>query len=213
MTRREEAKAFNRARIRSAAEDIIRKQGIEALTMRHLAEEAGVSLRTPYNLFGSKTDVLVALLEDAEFDPMQLASEAGDALATAMLLTALDKIEAFFERDEAFYRDIYGAIMASDHQDARTAGVERVIASGRMMAAHALANGELTPDTDASELGRYLALDLLAMLGMWGGGFFSNRACMALVRRSWCGVLLNHCTETARPPLQQAYHQTLSRGE
>ena len=32
---------------------------------RRLAEQAGVSLRTPYNLIGSKTDVLIALLEEA----------------------------------------------------------------------------------------------------------------------------------------------------
>ncbi|MEO1045921.1 MAG: TetR/AcrR family transcriptional regulator [Pseudomonadota bacterium] len=213
MTRREEAKAFNRARITAAAEDIIRKDGMEALSMRRLAEQAGVSLRTPYNLFGSKTDVLLALIEGAEFDPMQLMAGEADQLVTIMLLAAIDRIESFFARDEVFYRDIYGAIMTSDHQEVRIDGVERVVATGQMMVGYALANGELTPETDAPQLGRHLALQLLALLGMWGAGFFSNHECMAQVRRGWCAVLLNHCTDKAKPLLQQAYDTALSGGE
>ena len=58
MAQREKAKEEKRARIREAAARIIRSEGIGKLTMRRLAEEAGVSLRTPYNLIGSKTDVL-----------------------------------------------------------------------------------------------------------------------------------------------------------
>ncbi len=65
MSRREEAKAENRDRILTAAAKIIRQEGFERLTMRHLAESADVSLRTPYNLIGSKTQILLGLLEGA----------------------------------------------------------------------------------------------------------------------------------------------------
>ena len=97
MSRREEAKEFNRARIRAAAEEIIRAEGMEKLTMRRLAEQADVSLRTPYNLFGSKTDVLISLMEEAEFELSPLG--AGDEKLTIIeqLLGSLDRIEAFFE--------------------------------------------------------------------------------------------------------------------
>ena len=55
MSLHEQNKQRNRDRILTAADEIIRKDGLEALSMRHLADYAGVSLRTPYNLFGSKT--------------------------------------------------------------------------------------------------------------------------------------------------------------
>lgn len=205
MSRREEAKTFNRARICAAAEAIIRGEGMDKLTMRRLAEVAGVSLRTPYNLFGSKTDVLIALLDEAgfEFAP----HDAGDshAGAIARLLSGLGRIEAFFASDEEYYRGIYAAIMTSDHPQARSTSVGRAIASTRALMEQALAHGDLNADTDAEGLGRHLAIGLLAVLGMWGSGFFANRESIAQVRRAWLAVLLQHCSETSRPWLAAAY--------
>ena len=205
MSRREEAKTFNRARICAAAEAIIRGEGMDKLTMRRLAEVAGVSLRTPYNLFGSKTDVLIALLDEAgfEFAP----HDAGDshAGAIARLLDGLGRIEAFFASDEEYYRGIYAAIMASDHPEARRTNVGRAMASSHMLIAQAIATGELRAGTDAESLGRHLAITLLAVLGMWGSGFFANRESIAQVRRAWVAVLLRHCSETSRPWLAAAY--------
>ncbi|MFX8339372.1 helix-turn-helix domain-containing protein, partial [Acinetobacter baumannii] len=62
--RRDTAKAERRSRIIKAARDLIRETGDAGLSMRALAAKAGVSLATPYNLFGSKRAVLVAVLED-----------------------------------------------------------------------------------------------------------------------------------------------------
>ncbi|MCL9998767.1 MAG: TetR/AcrR family transcriptional regulator [Erythrobacter sp.] len=205
MSRREEAKTFNRARICAAAEAIIRGEGMDKLTMRRLAEVAGVSLRTPYNLFGSKTDVLIALLDEAgfEFAPRQ-TGESG-ASAIAHLFGGLGRIAAFFASDEAYYRGIYAAIMASDHPEVRSTGVGRAVVSAQALVAEAVAHGELRADTDAASLGRHLAIALLAVLGMWGSGFFSNRESIAQVRRAWLAVLLQHCSDAARPSLASAY--------
>lgn len=205
MSRREEAKTFNRARICAAAEAIIRGEGMDKLTMRRLAEVAGVSLRTPYNLFGSKTDVLIALLDDAEFEFTRLGSVRADGAAITQLLAGLGRIETFFASDEEFYRGIYAAIMASDHPEARSTSVGRAIASARVLISEAVAHGELRADTDAEELGRHLAITLLAVLGMWGSGFFANCESIAQVRRAWLAVLLQHCTEAARPGLAAGY--------
>jgi AcrR family transcriptional regulator len=205
MSRRKEAKTFNRARICAAAQAIIRGEGIDRLTMRRLAEVAEVSLRTPYNLFGSKTDVLIALLDGAEFEfapPDAGDSEAG---AIARLLGGLGRIEAFFASDEEYYRGIYAAIMTSDHPEARSTSVGRAIASARALMEQAVVSGDLRADTDAEGLGRHLAIALLAVLGMWGSGFFSNRESIAQVRRAWIAVLLYHCSDAARPGLAASY--------
>lgn len=213
MSKREGAKAFNRARICNAAEAVIRREGIDKLTMRRLAVVAGVSLRTPYNLFGSKTDVLVALLDDAGFQLPQRSTALGNGAAVADLLGVLDKIEAFFGNDEDYYRGIYAAIMTSDHPEVRSVSMGRGIASARMIIADAVSNGELRPGTDAKSLGRHLAITLLAVLGMWGSGFFSNRESMAQVRRAWLAVLCQHCSAASRASFASAYQNIIETGD
>jgi AcrR family transcriptional regulator len=207
MSRREDAKEFNRARIRAAAEAIIRAEGIDSLTMRRLADEAEVSLRTPYNLFGSKTDVLIALLDDAQLQLSPLGSAAGEGPAIDQLLEALARTEAFFASDEEYYRGIYQAIMTSDHPEAREAGVMRAITTAQLLMARAVELGELAPHTNSAALGRHLAIQLLAVLGMWGWGFFPNRESIAQVRRGWLAELLQHCSEDIRPSLAAAYRE------
>lgn len=205
MSRREEAKTLNRSRICGAAESIIRNEGLDKLTMRRLAVVAGVSLRTPYNLFGSKTDVLVALLDEAGFQLPQRSAGLNNGAAISDLFGVLDKIEAFFGSDEEYYRGIYAAIMTSDHPEVRSVSVDRGIASARMIIADAVSNGELRPRTDAKSLGRHLTITLVAVLGMWGSGFFSNRESMAQVRRAWLAVLYQHCSEASRASFAAAY--------
>lgn len=179
------------------------------LTMRRLAEQADVSLRTPYNLFGSKTDVLISLMEEAEFELSPLG--AGDEKLTIIeqLLGSLDRIEVFFESDEEYFRGIYASIMMSDHPEARETAVSRSVGLACVRLQQAADSGELTPATDINALGRHLAIQLLAVLGMWGSGFFSNRESMAQVRQSWCAALLQHCSETSRPALTAAYRAAI----
>jgi AcrR family transcriptional regulator len=62
--RREAGKAERRKRIIHAARDLIRETGNVGLSMRALAARAGVSLATPYNLFGSKRAIVLAVLDD-----------------------------------------------------------------------------------------------------------------------------------------------------
>jgi len=209
MTRREQAKDQKRDRICAAAEYIIRREGIEKLTMRRLAEQAGVSLRTPYNLLGSKTDVLIALLEGAELDPALALNARHDQLIIEQLLGALDQVEAFFASDEDFYRAVYGSIMASNHHDVRDSRIEQVVAACRKLVSQAAAHGELRRDTNAEQLGRYLAIQLVAVLGMWGAGFVTIRECIRQVRGTWAGILLNHCSDSSRSTLGLVYQATL----
>jgi len=64
MGRREEAKSERRERIVRAARELIRETGDAGLSMRALAQRAGVSLTTPYNLFGSKRAIVLGALQD-----------------------------------------------------------------------------------------------------------------------------------------------------
>ena len=209
MARREEAKEFNRARIRAAAEEIIRSEGIEKLTMRRLAVRADVSLRTPYNLFGSKTDVLISLMEEAEFELAPLDDGNGQGSSLEQLIASLDRLEAFFDSDEEYFRGIYAGIMTSDHLEARETAVSRSVELYRNRLEQAADQGELLAETDIDWLGRHLSIQLLAVLGMWGSDYFSNRDSIAQIRQSWCATLLHHCSKEQRPALAAAYSAAL----
>jgi AcrR family transcriptional regulator len=53
-----------RQRILEAARDLIARGGMQSLSMRKLAAEAGLSVTTLYNLYGSRDDILFALIQD-----------------------------------------------------------------------------------------------------------------------------------------------------
>ena len=77
--------------------------------MRALAEQAGVSIATPYNLFGSKQAILVALLDEdfAEFQTGLALIESGGLEA---VFEALALMHRQFSGDPDFYRNVFAAI-------------------------------------------------------------------------------------------------------
>ncbi|MEM6493596.1 MAG: TetR/AcrR family transcriptional regulator [Pseudomonadota bacterium] len=210
MVEREKAKDLNRAKIRAAAESIIRNEGIDKLTMRRLATEAGVSSRTPYNLFGSKTEVLIALMDGAQFDPFQNAPSVADRTVLQALLGALDQFETFIRADEEFFRVVFKEIVASDETDLRFDAVERVIAVGEMFIGQAKINDEIEGGTNVKLLAADLAYQVLTMMGMWSDNIYPIAQGTDQVRRGWCTMLMAHCSEGARPILHETYQTLLS---
>ncbi|TMA51496.1 MAG: TetR/AcrR family transcriptional regulator [Deltaproteobacteria bacterium] len=103
---REIHKTERKQQILSAARRLIRKKGFPRMSMRELAQEARVSLATPYNLFGSKANVLYALLESL-FEKLESAI---DELATQDPIDALYALTQFsvqeYARDPGFYRSL-----------------------------------------------------------------------------------------------------------
>lgn len=118
--RREQAKAERRLRIVQAARDLIQETGDAGLSMRSLAAKAGVSLATPYNLFGSKRAVLVALLEDIKgFGDRFGQLKPQDPLDR--ILSAAQLAVSYYEADPAFYRALWASILAASGSEERVA--------------------------------------------------------------------------------------------
>lgn len=84
-----------RAQLLDTAHAIIRREGTDALTLAHLAEEAGVSKPIAYNHFGTRQGLLRALFES--FDERQIAA------MKAALADAQDTLEATAEVAAAGY--------------------------------------------------------------------------------------------------------------
>lgn len=71
-------RARSSRRILDAARRLVESGGIDQLSMRRLAQDADVSVRTIYNLFGDKENLLKALVRDS-FDAMDAAVGGVDA--------------------------------------------------------------------------------------------------------------------------------------
>ena len=96
MDRRLAGKAKRKRRILDAARQRIVDGGVEALAMRGLAENSQVSVRTLYNLFGNKDDILDALVAEllAELDQILDGLVLDDPIARckAIIRVSMDRL-------------------------------------------------------------------------------------------------------------------------
>lgn len=116
--RRERGKRARREALLDAARRIL---ATTDLSMRRLAEEAGVAEATPYNLFGSKRGVIAALYEDQrQRMEDRLATGPGDPLAR--LFAAIDLLATDLDRQPHFHRALFGAVYRPGGEPSPTGG-------------------------------------------------------------------------------------------
>lgn len=101
---RERGKQARRIRIIEATIKLLREVGVARTSMTLIAERAGVSPSTPYNLFGTKADILAAV-----FDQDLRSFEA--SIANLRSTNALDRLfkaisiaASLYKSDPNFYR-------------------------------------------------------------------------------------------------------------
>ncbi len=81
-----------RARILAAATDLIAAHGVEGMTMRQLAAACDLHIATLYHYFGSKSDLIGAIVDDRHYD----AGLRELALPVDPALDPRDRLESFF---------------------------------------------------------------------------------------------------------------------
>lgn len=110
--KREQAREERRQRVLAAARWLLIDGASEGFSMPKLAEQAGLSLATPYNLFGGKAEILVALLEaDVERFHIRLKSHSGDDMI-AGIARALRQISEGVTRHRTFYYNLWKNLTA-----------------------------------------------------------------------------------------------------
>jgi AcrR family transcriptional regulator len=151
-----------RARILAAADALIRSQGYEQTTMRHIASSAEVSYQTLYNYFPAKGDILLQLLIDRIEDVSAhyaevLRSFDGD------LLEALDELArlactALTSDDRALWQTALIALLSQDSGASKLLDLIDAVAHQSLEAllSAARTSGELTPSVPVAELANTL---------------------------------------------------------
>jgi len=173
LGKREQAKLERRSRIVRAARDLIRETGDTDLSMRMIAKRADVSLATPYNLFGSKHAVVLAVFED-ERDFAERFSRLKAANAIERIFAAHALATRYFTDDPDFYRPLWKALLDAKGGDstglATPERLERNRAAWRALLEAAQAEGLLERSVSMELLERALSLTANGALLSWAMG-------------------------------------------
>jgi len=200
LGRREAGKTERRQRIIHAARDLIRETGNAGLSMRTLAARAGVSLATPYNLFGSKRAIVLALLGDVrEFHDRFSHLRASDPLERIFL--AVDIQIEIYLADPALYKTMWAAVFDVSDDLRATLWNDKRDSFWRRLIAEAVEAGAIRPEINQEWLQRQLDHLFRCIMLDWVVGILEVDAVAPAARHGYALILKGACTPEWRGPL------------
>ena len=200
LGRREAGKAERRQRIISAARELIRETGNAGLSMRVLASRAGVSLATPYNLFGSKRAIVLALLQDVrEFHERFAHLRASDPLERIFM--AIDLEIEIHLADPTVYRTMWAAVFDTSDDLRTTLWNEKRDAFWRGLLAGAVEAGAIGREINQEWLQRQLDHVFRCIMLDWVVGILPPEAVGPAAQHGYALILKGACTPEWSGPL------------
>jgi AcrR family transcriptional regulator len=193
-------KARRRDEILAATGRLVASQGVDALSMRKLAEAAGLSVATLYNLFGSRDLILIALVERG-MDQMEEALEAAApanplARGEAVVTVTID----YFTERAAVYQPVW---LAQRHTEGeRSEGrslTERAADMQRVALRAAVDEGLLHGDLDTTLLGMQIFEGWARAADLWAAGVIDAKGFKSKALHSLYICLLSVATDATRP--------------
>jgi AcrR family transcriptional regulator len=167
MGLREQQTSQRRERILEAARRLIRHKDGTEFSMRALADEAEVSLATPYNLFGSKGGVLYALLNAS----LENVDRAADRLEPSKPIERVLEVAGIaadvYARDSDFYRPLMQFLIGARDDAHRPRFVAQSLRRWTRTAQAAVRYGLLPASVDVDQLARQLMVSFTGALQLW----------------------------------------------
>ena len=201
MGLREKQKAERREQILDSARRLIRATGGTDFSMRLLAEDAEVSLVTPYNLFGSKSGVLYALL-NAALERLDRVVELGSpAKSIDAVLALADRAADIYARDAAFYRPLMQFLLGVRDVQHRPRALEHSLSLWSRTVDAAVRGGLLPYSVDRELLARQLLIGFIGVVELWIHEEFDDDEFRAQSMYGSALLVLAHATPAARPRL------------
>jgi AcrR family transcriptional regulator len=212
VSRREAGKAERRRRIIHAARDLIRETGNAGLSMRALAARAGVSLATPYNLFGSKRAIVLAVLDDwREFLDRFAHLRSTDPLER--LFTAVDMAIEFYVTDPPFYKTLWAAMFDASDDVRRQIFNNKRDEFWRGLILDAAAAGVVAPGVNVELVFRALDRSFGAAMLDWVVGELESELLAPTIRHSYALILKGAASAAWRGPLDARVWDSQARIE
>jgi AcrR family transcriptional regulator len=218
LGRREQAKAERRRRIIAAARELIRETGDTNLSMRMIAKRAKVSLATPYNLFGSKHAVVIAIMHEDERDFDERFAELHPGNAIDHIFQALALALGYYADDPAFYRTLWQALLNTSSRDgtglSRPARRAQSHALWRGLIERAQREGYLDREFSADALERSLAHTFNGVMLSWIFGAIESDQMLPAAGYGYGLMLQGAATKAGRERIDKkiaSYQKLLTR--
>ena len=190
-----------RANILAAARALMRDSGDLKFSMRMLAERAGVSIATPYNLFGSKQSILLAVL-DADLTEYQQALSELRADEIEVLFEGVSLISATLAREPDFYRNVLGTVIRDGPEFRFMVNGPRYLVWKRLLRQATQAGllaSHVDPDAFAIASSQLIAANVME----WAQGALTIQEMEARNEYGLALTLLAIATERSRPVLEE----------
>jgi AcrR family transcriptional regulator len=201
MGLREKQKAERREQILDAARRLIRATGGTDFSMRRLASEAEVGLVTPYNLFGSKSGVLYALLNAALERLDRVVDVRSPRKAVDTVLELADRAAEIYARDAAFYRPLMQFLLGVRDLEHRPRALEHSLRLWSRTVEAAVRGGLLPDSVDQELLARQLLIGFIGVVELWIHEEFDDDEFRAQSMYGSALLVLAHAEPPARPRL------------
>lgn len=197
--RRDQQKQARKDAIIAAAEKLIRLRGDVTFSMLDLSREAGLSPATPYNLFGTKSAILYALLNRSA-DRIFAVADAGISPAAHPAVEAAEALGRVLAEDPDFYRPLYAFLMGVADPAQRPAFMAR---TREYWLAPFRGGPQLEVAIEPEILADLMVTQALGRVEMWVHGELDNVALTVELRRSCSATLLGLVSEQHRAGLME----------
>lgn len=166
MPTREEAKAARREAIVDAAMRLMYARGDSGFSMRALADAAGVSIATPYNLFGSKQAIMLAVLDTgmARYE-QRLGRLEADELD--IFFEAVSLATELYAEAPKFHQAVLFSAYGDGGRDYRAVFGDPRFLFWKMLVERARQAAWLEPEIDASALALALSQQFFICILEW----------------------------------------------
>jgi len=195
----------NRERILEAARAIILDKGIDALSVRILAKEANLALRTIYNLFGSKEAVVIELFWQGTKDLDKATLNLRQAMAekpwdTTFYLTWIKTVESMFINNQDLIKP---AILTGFSQSYPISEKAAMIHENRIREIEAALNlaaqkNLIWNDLDLKVTARLLYQNYFNVVVQWARGDFDDQELIVFGRYAVLTILHTLINEDKR---------------
>lgn len=192
-----------RARILAAAQQLLRVTGGTGLSMRALADKAEVSLATPYNLFGSKGAVLLAL----QLSALEKLEQAMDELSTRdpieQVLEVAELGARIYTGDPSFWRPLMQAHWLAKGAINDSPLHPRIVALWHRSLEAGVRAGRLVAEANPEFVARHLVICFYGVLVLWVQGNLDGDGFRANVLYGFALAMLGVASPAARAKLMK----------
>jgi len=193
-------------RILQAGLYLLGQKEFAAITTKDLADEAGVSVKTLYNRYGSLNGALQAAIQYNLKEMYHLVSRAKTPTAANGLIYVVQELEQFCINRDTIMRNSFTLLMHGND----AAGLQAISTDYYERRSQAIAaRGEIDPSADTNAVARLIFLALTSTFDMWASQRVNSSELFSLFILDLCKILLPITTGSSHNIITTAQKQAI----